>query len=92
MDLLLPTLRADFEAVEGYRYISNDPALDCAIVALGGLDDPRVSRERMEGWAQHTNMIFKSQHFPGDHFFIHTARGAVLATLTAELSALHEKH
>jgi medium-chain acyl-[acyl-carrier-protein] hydrolase len=92
MDLLLPTLRADFEALEAYRYISNEPALNCPIVALGGLEDPRVSRERLEGWAQQSNAFFRLQYFPGDHFFIHTTREAVLATLTAELSALHEKH
>ncbi len=46
MELLLPTLRADFEAVESYVYNSNEPPLDCPIIAFGGLDDPRVSRER----------------------------------------------
>lgn len=92
MDLLLPTLRADFEAFETYHYASHGPMLNCPILALGGLDDPRVSRERLEGWAQHSNALFQAQYFPGDHFFIHTAMEAVIASVTAELSASRAKH
>lgn len=89
LDLLLPTLRADLEAFESYRYDPNGPVLHCPIIALGGLEDPRVSRERLQGWAQHTNAIFKVHLFPGDHFFIHTAREAVIASIAAERSITH---
>lgn len=91
MELLLPTLRADFEAVERYHYNSRDLPLECPIVAFGGLDDPRVSRERLEGWGSHTETDFKSQYFPGDHFFINTAREAVIASITSELTAAYAK-
>jgi len=91
MQLLLPIVRADFEAIEGYVYSAEVPALDCPIVAFGGLDDPRVSRERIEGWALHTVSPFKSQYFPGDHFFLNTAREAVIASFTSELMAAYAK-
>ena len=84
-------LRADFEANETYHYISDKPSLDIPIIAYGGLEDPRVSRERLEGWASLTKSGFKSQRFPGDHFFINTARGSVIASIAAELESFHAK-
>jgi medium-chain acyl-[acyl-carrier-protein] hydrolase len=92
MELFLPILRADFEAIESYVYTSDEPPLNCPIVAFGGLDDPRVSRERIEGWALHTNSSFSSQYFPGDHFFINTAREPVIASLIVELISSHAKN
>lgn len=86
MELLLPTLRADFEAIESYQFNPNELSLDCPIIAFGGLDDPRVSRERLEGWALHTNN-FKAQYFPGDHFFINMNKGAIIA----EIKSPHAK-
>ncbi|MBC7878684.1 MAG: thioesterase [Anaerolineales bacterium] len=85
MELLLPTLRADFEAIESYQYISNEHPLGCPIIAFGGQDDPRVSRDRLEDWASHTNTNFKTIYFPGDHFFINTDREAIIASITAEI-------
>lgn len=84
MQLILPSLRADFEAVENYRYTPNDP-LPCPIVAFGGLDDSHVSREHLEGWAMHTN-DFKSQYFSGDHFFINAKRKAVIDAIVSEMA------
>lgn len=69
LTLLLPILRADFEAAETYRY-NDEPPLDIPIVALGGDDDPRVSREQLEGWADQTAARFEASYFPGGHFFI----------------------
>ena len=85
IELLLPALRADFEAVENYQYPSDGLPLNCPIVAFGGLDDPRVSQERLEGWAMHTNAGFKSQFFPGDHFFIHGMKEALLQSIAKEI-------
>ena len=92
MQLLLPVLRADFEAIERYVYSPAGPPLELPIVAFGGLDDPRVSRERLEGWSLHTNSGFYSHYFPGDHFFIHTAREAVIAAMSARLPSIHAKN
>jgi medium-chain acyl-[acyl-carrier-protein] hydrolase len=91
MELLLPTVRADFKAVESYVYDPNQSSLDCPIIAFGGLDDPRVSQEDIEGWALHTTSSFKSQYFPGDHFFINTARDALIASIFSELTATYAK-
>ena len=87
MELLLPALRADLEAIESYHYGPNEQPLSCPIVAFGGLDDPRVSSERLEGWASHTDSSFKSQYFPGDHFFVNTAKEAIIESLAREINA-----
>jgi len=87
MELSLPTLRADFETIESYHYDSDGSPLNVPIRAYGGLDDPRVSRERLEGWASLTNAGFKSQYFPGDHFFINIARESIIASITTELQS-----
>jgi medium-chain acyl-[acyl-carrier-protein] hydrolase len=91
MQLLLPILRVDFEAVESYQYQPDISALHLPVVALAGLDDPRVSRDRIEGWASQTDAGFRSHYFPGDHFFIHAGREAVIATIASELISAHEK-
>lgn len=91
IELLLPTLRADFEAVETHHHDHNLPALDCPIIAFGGLDDQRVSRERLEGWLSCTNARFHSQYFSGAHFFIHTAKAAVISSIVTEITSSHAR-
>ena len=88
IQLLLPILRADFEAIESYLYTPDELPLNRPIIAFGGLSDPRVSRARLEGWASHTDSSFKSQYFPGDHFFVNTARKLIMASIAAEIKAL----
>lgn len=85
IQLLLPIVRADFEAVETYQFIPDHP-LEIPIVALGGLHDPRISRERLEGWSTQTSAGFKSHYFDGDHFFIHTEKDTILDLIQAKLT------
>jgi medium-chain acyl-[acyl-carrier-protein] hydrolase len=86
LKILLPIARADFEAVESYRCTDGEP-LDIPIVALGGLDDPRVSREQLEGWAKQTAARFEAHYFPGDHFFINAETTAVMLLIALEIGA-----
>ncbi len=85
MEMLLPTLRADFQAVESYRFLPEESPLDIPIIAYGGLDDSRVSREQLEGWAAQTNSNFKSKYFPGDHFFINGAKDEIMRSIAREV-------
>jgi medium-chain acyl-[acyl-carrier-protein] hydrolase len=91
MELLLPILRADFEAIENYQYTSNEHRLECPIVAFGGSDDSHVDRARLDAWSYHTNGSFKSKIFQGDHFFINAARQSVITSMKAEINSLHAK-
>lgn len=91
MQLLLPVLRADFEAVESYEYSRDESPLHVPILAFAGLNDPRVSRERIEGWAIHTDAGFRSCYFPGDHFFINTCREVVITCISEGLTSYAKK-
>ena len=87
MQLLLPTLRADFALVENYVH-SPKHSFGCAISAFGGLQDSKVSRAKLEAWSQHTTSNFSMQMFPGDHFFLHSSESLLLKSLSQKLNQL----
>jgi medium-chain acyl-[acyl-carrier-protein] hydrolase len=84
MQLLLPTLRADFEALETYLYIPEKP-LDCPITVFGGLQDLQLTPDRLEAWRAHTYDSFNIYMLPGDHFFLHTSQALLLSNLSQVL-------
>src|SRR5262245_51550208 len=84
LDLLLPTLRADFELCETYEYIPEAP-LGCPITIYGGIDDQEVEREPLAAWAEMTIGSSKSRMFPGGHFYINTSHSVFLQTLARDL-------
>lgn len=84
MRLMMPLLRADFEVVETYDY-REEPPLDIPFSVYGGVSDGEVSREELEGWCRQTTAPCVLRLFPGEHFFIHTARELLLQTITREL-------
>jgi medium-chain acyl-[acyl-carrier-protein] hydrolase len=83
-DMLLPILRADFEVCETYVYTA-EPPLDCPISAFSGLGDEYVTREELEAWREHTTGRFSIRMFPGDHFYLNSARPYLLQALAREL-------
>jgi medium-chain acyl-[acyl-carrier-protein] hydrolase len=85
MSVLIPLLRADFEAIQTYQYRST-ARLPCPIMAFGGLDDKDVPREALEAWRPNTVANFKLELLPGDHFFLHSQREALLRLLGDELA------
>jgi medium-chain acyl-[acyl-carrier-protein] hydrolase len=84
IQLLIPTLRADFAVCETYTYTSDAP-IDCSISAFGGLQDHEVSREQLEAWRDQSRASFSLCMFPGDHFFLDTAEPLLLKTIAREL-------
>jgi medium-chain acyl-[acyl-carrier-protein] hydrolase len=84
MQLLIPTLRADFAVLETYVYAPG-PTLDCPITTFGGLHDREVSCDELEAWREQTNAAFSLQMFPGDHFFLHSAQSLLLQSLSRAL-------
>ena len=69
LQLMLPTLRADFELIETWQSESSS-ATNSPIIALAGSDDSRASAEKMEHWDSHTRSDFKLHEFDGGHFFL----------------------
>lgn len=84
MELLLPTLRADFAVSETYIYTPDKP-LDCPISAFGGQDDQFAAYPELAGWKQQTNRAFNLHMFPGNHFFLHSSRVEVIRTVARDL-------
>ena len=85
MAIMLPLLRADFEVVETYAHEPKAP-LDCPIIAFGGMQDDKVTREQLEAWHQQTTGPFSARVLPGDHFFLHSHQDLLLRMLSYELS------
>lgn len=80
LELVIPTVRADYTVYETYDYVEADP-LACPIVAFGGERDPTVDRTRLEAWRAQTTASFELRTFPGGHFFFDDEPTLVIADL-----------
>jgi medium-chain acyl-[acyl-carrier-protein] hydrolase len=76
MALMMPELRADFAVLETYEY-QPGPPLDMPISVFGGLSDLLVSPEALARWGGHCAAGATFRLFPGDHFYLHSAVGAL---------------
>jgi medium-chain acyl-[acyl-carrier-protein] hydrolase len=87
VELILPTLRCDFEMAECYRHAAG-PTLSCPVIAMGGRRDADISAQDIAGWRSVTSGPFKSMMFDGDHFFLSGNRTPLLQALRQELASL----
>ncbi len=86
LDLVLPTLRADFEMVETYEFRTTSP-LDIPITAFGGSHDPEVPLTDLSAWKIHTQQQFSERILEGDHFFINSHASAIVQQIFETLSS-----
>jgi surfactin synthase thioesterase subunit len=71
LDLVLPSLRADYRAVETYRPTPGTWRLDTPITALIGDRDPQVTLEEANAWRDRTTDRFELHVCPGGgHFYL----------------------
>ena len=90
LDVILPTMRADFKAAETYfRQVC--PALPAPIVAFHGSQDPDISSADVGEWAACTSEAFTLHSLPGGHLFVTSAESALLALVEAVVTALPSK-
>ncbi|WP_225828643.1 thioesterase II family protein [Streptomyces naphthomycinicus] len=66
--MLLPTLRADFELTDTYAFRAM-PLLSCPISAYAGDRDAELPPDAMTGWGANTRGTFDHTVVPGGHFF-----------------------
>ncbi|HEU4889422.1 MAG TPA: alpha/beta fold hydrolase [Thermoanaerobaculia bacterium] len=85
LDLLLPRLRADL-AVTGTYVYRDSPPLTCPITAFGGEDDETVTPAMIAAWREHTVTSFRSEMFPGGHFFVSNVASRIIAALAEGVS------
>lgn len=69
MRAALPSLRADYTAVETYS-CSPDTAVGCPITVLTGDVDPKTTIDEAKEWERHTTGGFDLRVYPGGHFFL----------------------
>jgi surfactin synthase thioesterase subunit len=86
MALLLPALRADVRALEEYAHEPSSP-VECPLVALGGRDDPLVTRDDLEAWREETSAAFGLRTFAGGHFYFTDRTAGFFDFLAEELKA-----
>jgi medium-chain acyl-[acyl-carrier-protein] hydrolase len=84
LDLLLPTLRADFALWETSTYVAGPP-LSCPVCAWGGLEDDAVNPRDLGAWRELTTGPFRLRMVPGNHFFLQAAQPLLLQGLAQEL-------
>jgi surfactin synthase thioesterase subunit len=85
VELLLPTIRADFAVCETYAHRPGPP-LGCPVVAFAGADDAEVPPARVAPWQEQAGGRFAGHVLPGGHFFLRSARDELLAAVRAELA------
>lgn len=90
MELLLPTLRADFTLYETYTYIPDEP-FACSMSAFYGEQDHLVSAVELVSWREQTRGPFTLTGIPGNHFFLHSAQELFLQALSRELQNVLNK-
>ena len=87
LDVILPTIRADFELGETYQYHPESP-LECPMTIYGGLNDPTVEAERLAAWSEMTVGACRTRMFPGGHFYINTPDSNFMPTFAGDLLRL----
>jgi surfactin synthase thioesterase subunit len=84
-ELVLPTVRADAELCERYRYEAEAP-LTCPITLTAGSDEMTRWSEHLLPWSEHTTGAFRSADWPGGHFYLRDHAAELLAVIGAGLS------
>jgi len=85
MEILLPSLRADFRIADTY---SPDPRrLRAPLAVLAGLEDPEVSYPDLLAWRELTDTFIGVDYLAGDHFFINQNAAIVIEKVRRLLDA-----
>ena len=82
---VLPSLRADTALYRKYVY-DEDAPFGFPIRAYGGMDDPNIRREHLEGWREQTTGTFAVRTFAGGHFYWQESTAEFRAALESDLA------
>jgi surfactin synthase thioesterase subunit len=85
VNMVLPSVRADYRAVETYRH-PDGPVLGCPVSVLVGDADPMATIEDAEAWRGHTTGKFRIEVYPGGHFYLSEQVNSVLSTIVDQLA------
>lgn len=85
LDLMLPMVRADLLLAESWPDRPARP-VGVPLVVLSGAEDPISPPANCQRWERLATAGFEHHVLPGDHFFPHSQRSAVLPIVTAALA------
>lgn len=88
MELVLPTIRADFALAEKYHYSPSAP-LNIPLTVLAGRDDEHTSSAQVEAWQREVTTKCHVDWFEGDHFFLQPKLHEVLDRIKSVLSPMN---
>lgn len=86
LEIILPTLRADFALCENYAY-REGPKIGCPLTVFGGKNDAKVTEETLAPWCTETRSTCQVKILDGGHFFIHTHQAELLKNILEVLPA-----
>ncbi|OCQ21030.1 hypothetical protein A7985_14700 [Pseudoalteromonas luteoviolacea] len=89
VNMILPTLRADFKIADSYR--AEMKKLPCSATIYSGRLDSSISMENLKAWRELFAEINAVKIFPGDHFFINSSEDMVLDHLTKVIETVGTK-
>lgn len=82
--ILLPVIRADFEAAYHWR-VDKCCDLRIPITVFGGIDDEEIPTEALADWASCTSGLVEINLHPGGHFFVHDEFPAIIDSIRNHL-------
>lgn len=85
LQLLLPTLRRDIEALEHFRFAAGAP-LPVPFLLYGGTEDAQTYGERLDAWRELTSGPVTLRRFPGGHFYLQENPAEVVVALVSDLT------
>lgn len=85
LDLILPTMLADYTASETYRF-EPGPPLSCDITAMVGDRDWPTPAKDAALWSAYTTGAFSLQIYPGGHFYLDDCLTPVLELISSTLA------
>lgn len=84
-DFFIPIMRADFEAVEEYKFTDHDK-LDIDISVFWGMDDISTKYDEVIPWGELTKGLFDLFSFSGGHFFLFENAENFMKKMESELN------
>ena len=88
MELVLPTLRADFHLCGSYEHDASRRPLDCPLLAIGGTEDREIAAHppHLAAWSAESAGPFELKQIHAGHFFINTHRDEVIGLMVDSLA------
>jgi surfactin synthase thioesterase subunit len=85
MNIYEPILRADFQAVELYKYQQEEP-FAIPVTVFFGENDPKVTFLEASAWQKETQAAIEIIPFPGSHFFIFGQESRIVELIEERLN------